>query len=129
MMVELIAERTFDRRDDGGQVTVRIYAPKKDDEWDGWSATVEIVGLPEAFREDVSGVDSFQALYLALHRACARLENAESGLRFRQNADASLPLIMPWNEGAALKSEVREFAHDKILTYLRSLPSAYTETP
>src|SRR5215213_6188430 len=103
MMAELIAERTFDRQEDGGQVTLRIYAPKKDDEWDGWSATIEIVGLQEAFREDVIGVDSFQALYLALHRACTRLENAESILTFRQNADASLPLIMPWNEGPALK--------------------------
>lgn len=128
-MTELIAERTFDRRDDGGQVTVKIYAPKKDEDWEGWSATVEIVGLPEAFRQNVSGVDSFQALYLALCRACARLEKADSILTFRRNDDANLPLIIPWNEGLALKTEVREFAHEKILTYLKSVPSASGETP
>jgi hypothetical protein len=129
MMADVIAERTFDRRDDAGQVTVRVYAPKKDDDWEGWSATIEILGLPEEFRQDVSGIDSFQALYLALSRACTRLEKADSMLKFRENADASLPLILPWNEGLALKCEVREFAQAKILTHLRSLPSASSETP
>jgi hypothetical protein len=124
-----IAERTFDRRDEGAPIIVRIYAPEKSDEWSGWSARVEIVGLPETFQEEASGVDSFQALYLALCRACARLEKLESILTFRESADANLPLILPWISGPALKADVQQFARDKILTYLDSLPPASSETP
>lgn len=126
-MAELIAERTFQRTDDASSVTVRIYAPKEDEGC--WSAKVEIAGLTENFEEDVGGVDSFQALYLALHRACSRLEKVESILSFQQDNDANLPLVLPWTAGPALRAEVKNFARGKISTYLDSLPPAAGRTP
>ena len=89
-----------------------------------WSAKIQILGLDEHVDEVSCGVDSFQALFIALRMVCFRLEKIETMLTFQDSADANLPLIVPWDGGSALKAEVYEFANDKIFAYLKSLPSA-----
>lgn len=122
-MSDLIAERTFHRSDDGGAVTVRIHAPKKDDDWSGWSAKVEIAGLPEAFHADVIGEDAFQALYLALRAVCRELAAVEPLLMFKGHSVA-LPIIMPWVGDVSLKGEIYRFITDKAVEAIKDEPSA-----
>jgi hypothetical protein len=66
---------------------------------DIWSAKIQILGLNELVDEVSCGVDSFQALYIALRMICFRLEKIETILSFQDGADAHLPLIGPWNGG------------------------------
>lgn len=113
-MTELIAERVFDRRDGLGPVTVRMFAPKKDEDWIGWSARVEILGLVAPFQKEQPGSDAFQALYLALMTVCRELEKIESTLTFR-GSNAGLPIIMPWDGDVSLKRDVYSFIIDKLL--------------
>jgi hypothetical protein len=122
-MADLIAERTFDRRDDGGPVTVRIHAPKKDNDWSGWSAKVEIAGLPETFQADVIGVDAFQALYLALRAVCRELETVEPLLMFEGHS-AALPIVMPWEGDVSRKGEVYRFIMDNVAEAVKQETSA-----
>lgn len=123
-----VAERVFRRTDTGEIVTARIFAPLKSGP-DIWSAKIQILGLNEHVEEVSCGVDSFQALYCALRMVCSRLEKIEKILTFQEGSDADLPLILPWTGGPELRAEAYDFANDKILTYLKSLPSASKGTP
>ena len=121
-----VAERVFRRTDTGETVTARIFAPLKTGP-DIWSAKIQILGLDQHVEEVSCGVDSFQALYIALRMVCSRLEKIEPLLTFQGKPNASLPIILPWNEGAASKAEVYDFANDKALAYLKSVRSAGRE--
>jgi hypothetical protein len=126
MMLTLVAERVFHRADNGETVIARIFAPLQT----GpalWSAKLQILGMNEHVEEVSCGVDSFQALCNALRMLCFRLEKIETNLTFQGSGNVGLPVIVPWDGEPGSKAEVYQFANDKILRYLKSLPTASEE--
>jgi hypothetical protein len=103
-------------------VVARIYMPKKLEGPSAWSCRIEVLGLESPFDADVTGVDSFQALYLAVRCLCMHLEPYEGGLRLLDGdaGDCGLPLIMPWHFGSLLKAEVYRLVQRRITEHLTS---------
>jgi hypothetical protein len=104
-MSEIIAERSF-RTPDGKPVVAKIYRPEKLDSSSEWSCKIEVLGPETLFEEPIIGVDSFQALYLALRRLCVHLDKiADSLVRLDGEAgNSGIPLIMPWSFSPSLKA-------------------------
>jgi hypothetical protein len=125
-MPTFVAERVFCRTDTGETVTARIFAPLKSGPG-LWSAKIQILGLDQHVEEVSCGVDSFQALCIALRMVCLHLEKIEPILTFQDQSNASVPVIVPWDFGPTLKTEVYEFANRKILAHMKSLRSATSE--
>lgn len=120
-MSVVVAEREFRRADTGTLVTTRVHAPVESSPTI-WSSRIEIVGLSEEVDEISEGVDSFQALYLALVRICFHLRKFETVLTFQGRPNASIPIVIPWDFGPALRADVYEFARGKMADYYDSLP-------
>jgi hypothetical protein len=114
-MGEIIAERRF-QSPEGKPVTARIYRPEKPDGSSEWSCRIEVLGQDVAFDEPVIGVDSFQALYLALRCLCVHLDKTADELLFPDGEarDPGIPLIMPWPLAPSLKVQVYRLIQEKI---------------
>ncbi len=114
-MTEIIAERQF-RTHEGALVAARIYAPHSMGQSSEWSCQVEIEGLEAPYEYAAIGVDSFQALYLALRALCAHIDEAAATLMFLdgRQGDAGTPLIVPWSSSPSLKAEVYRLIEAKI---------------
>jgi hypothetical protein len=114
-MSEIIAERSF-RTPEGKPVVARIYQPEQLDNSSEWSCKIEVLGMEAPFVGSAIGVDSFQALYLAMRRLCAHLDETADKLLFLDGKarDSGIPLIMPWSFGPSLKAEVYRLIQEKI---------------
>jgi hypothetical protein len=121
-MGEIVAERLFRNSDSKAPVTARIYVPEKMGQSSEWSCKITVEGLDAPFEQTIIGVDSFQALYLALRRLCVHLEKYEGTLTFLDGAvgDCGFPLIVPWNFGCSLRAEVYQLIERKIEEHLNS---------
>ena len=111
-----MAERFLRKSDSGAQVVARIFEPEEIGQSSEWSCKIEVQGLGEPYERSIIGVDSFQALCSALRVLCAYVERHEQNLVFLdgEEGDCGLPLIMPWDFGAALKAEMYELINSKI---------------
>ena len=120
-MSEIIAERSF-RTPDGKPVVARVYRPEKIGGSSEWSCKIEVQGLEAPFEQSSIGVDSFQALYLALRGLCVHLDKIADNLLFLDGkaGDSGTPLIMPWSFGGSLKAQVYELIQEKIEDELNS---------
>jgi hypothetical protein len=120
-MGEVIAERCF-RTPEGEPVVARIYRPEKMDNSSEWSCRIEVLGQDASFDEPVIGVDSFQAMYLALRRLCVHLDKSADKLLFADGEarNPGIPVIMPWPFGPSLKAEVYRLIQEKIENDLNS---------
>jgi len=87
-----------------------------------WSCRVEVFGLEPPFDKSSTGVDSFQALCLALRLLCVHLDKVTGNLVFLDGkADESgIPLIVPWSFGPSLKAEVHKLIQERIEDELNS---------
>jgi hypothetical protein len=110
----LIAERQFHKSAPGTSVIARIFAPEPNPP--DWSCKIEIDGLDHPYEKEVFGVDSLQALYLALRLLCAHLEKHEQDLAFLDGpvGDCGLPLVVPWLFGSSGKNEVYDLIERKV---------------
>jgi hypothetical protein len=95
MMTDIVAERVLRHATAGTDVVARIFAPVPIDETSEWSCKIEIQGLERPYEKPIIGVDSFQAMVLALKLLCTYLEKHEAELAFLDGApgDIGLPLI------------------------------------
>jgi hypothetical protein len=120
-MGEIIAERSF-RTPEGKPVVARVYQPEKIGSSSEWSCKIEVQGLESPFERSSMGVDSFQALYLALRGLCVQLDEIADNLVFLDGeaGDAATPLIMPWSFSRSLKTEVYRLIQEKIEGELNS---------
>jgi len=121
-MTEIVAERVFRNADSGEPVIARIYAPERMGQSSEWSCQIEVQGLEAPFRKSTIGVDSFQALHLALRLLCVHLDKYAGSLTFSDGAagDCGLPLIMPWSFDPSLKAEAYRLIENKIMESLNS---------
>ena len=117
-----VAERFFRNANSGAPVTARIYPPEKMGQSSEWLCKIEVQGLEAPFERSIVGVDSFQALYLALRLLCVHLDKYAESLTFLDGTagDCGLPLIMPWDFGPSLKAEAYRLIESKILESLNS---------
>lgn len=111
----MIAERYFRNPESGTAVVARVFAPKQIELSSEWSCKIEVNGLDNSFEKDVTGVDSFQALYLALRLVCAHLERYEHHLAFLDGpvGDCCLPLVISWCCGSSGKADIYRFSNNK----------------
>ena len=115
-MSKIVAERILQKSGSSVWVAARIYAPEKIAHSTEWSCRIEVQGLGDPWEKSIIGVDSFQALYSALRVLCAHIERYEQSLTFLdgEEGDAGLPLIIPWDFGASLKTEIYQLINKKI---------------
>jgi hypothetical protein len=78
----VIASRHLTRNDEGKtrRVTIRVRRPGRTAEIEGVCA-FEVIGLPEPYRDYAYGVDSMQALLLALSAITKSLQPHRADLR------------------------------------------------
>jgi len=114
-MSEIVAERCF-RTSEGKPVVARLYRPEKMGSSSEWSCKIEVQGLEPPFERSSIGVDSFQALYLALRGLCVQLDKTAANLVFLDGeaGDAATPLIMAWSFSRSLKTEVYRLIQKRI---------------
>jgi hypothetical protein len=115
-MSESMAERVLRSSDTGELVTARLHAPERIGQSSEWSCKIEVQGLDAPYERSIIGVDSFQALCLALRVLCAHLDKHARALKFLDGPTGScgLPLIMPWSFDSALKAEMYRLIESKI---------------
>ena len=89
-------------------MTARIFAPERTGDSSECRCRIEVLGLATPFERSLVGVDSFQALELAMSFLCSHLERHERSLAFLDGSsgDCALPLIAFCPP--SLKEEVRE---------------------
>jgi hypothetical protein len=112
-MIKIVAERLFRDSNSGACVTARIFAPERIGDSSECSCRIEVLGLAMPFERSLIGVDSFQALELAMSFLCKHLERHERSLAFLDGSsgDCALPLIAFCPP--SLKDEVRELILSK----------------
>jgi hypothetical protein len=118
MSSPVVAERIFHDSKSGKPVVARIFAARQIDQSE-WSCRIEVEGLDDRFQRDVIGIDSLQALYLALRGLVAHLEKHEHRLAFLDGrpGDCGLPLVIPWDLGAsgkAGKADIYRYIRNKL---------------
>ena len=81
-MQDVVADRTLEVSNGGilGTATVRLGRPRQSGD-DEWACPVQILGLDDDEVRDVYGVDSLQALVLALQMVRARVTTQPSGVQ------------------------------------------------
>jgi hypothetical protein len=91
VLEDVIAERAIDADGVTGAVQVRIGRPVADPEGD-WSCPIQVTGIGSDAPLSVAGVDSLQALTLALDMLRARLSAAgrEKQLRWLDGTDLEM---------------------------------------
>ncbi len=111
-MSRVMAERQFHDPVSGKSVTATVFAPER--RQSDWLCKIKIDGLDCPYEKDVFGVDSLQALYLALRLLCAHLEKHEQHLAFLDGptGDCGLPLIVPWTFGSSGKGEAYQMIQE-----------------
>jgi hypothetical protein len=111
-MTDVVAERVLRDVTTDAAVVARLSAPRRAGAI-CWSCDVEIQGLGNRFEQAISGVDSFQALYLGLRVICVHLEKHEHHLALPVNGapsgDAGLPFI------SFCPPEAKQEAHDYLI--------------
>jgi hypothetical protein len=91
---QIAAEREFERTDDGSLVRLVLGRPEPDPAPGGdWRCRVWLVGRGIAVDQYAYGVDSLQALGLALEMARALLRPGE--VTWLRQADLGLPRSLP----------------------------------
>ncbi|MGJ5131554.1 DUF6968 family protein [Bradyrhizobium oligotrophicum] len=119
-LTEVVAERVLRDVTTDTAVVARLSAPRQAGPR-SWYCDIEIRGLGNPFEMAISGVDSFQALYLGLYRTCVHLEKHEHHLADAVDGapagDANLPFISFCPPEA--KQEVHRYMHDKLTTEAR----------
>ena len=94
-MTRIVAERCFRESTSGACVTARIFEPERIGGSSECCCRIEVLGLETPFERSLVGVDSFQALELAMSFLCKHLERHERSLVFLDGSigDCALPLI------------------------------------
>lgn len=114
-MSEVIAERYFRDPESEMAVVARVFAPRQTERPSEWSCKIEVEGLDACYERDIIGVDSFQALFLALRVLCAHLEKHEHRLTHLDGpvGDCGLPIVIPWDFGPSGKADIYRFSSSK----------------
>jgi hypothetical protein len=110
----IIAERVFELEGRPRAVRVRIgkprRAPKSGDHW----CTFEISGLPEVMRFKVWGIDSLQALQLAMRAAGELLREEGHALTWCGEQELGFPRTLPSFLSAAASSRLERMIDREI---------------
>ena len=96
--IRRIAARRVFKAPNGKPVVVTLGVPQAVPGSD-WGCALQITGLNTTWRRPkyVFGIDSFQALHLAMQGAGAVLESARQKLEWLgQTEDLGMPKVLPW---------------------------------
>jgi hypothetical protein len=91
----IVAERFFELDGRAKAVRVRVRKPRRDPKTGDYWCTFELSGLDEALDFKVWGVDSLQALQLAMRAAGELLREKGRGLTWCGDSDLGFPKAYP----------------------------------
>lgn len=105
----VVAERTFEFEGRPDALQVRLRQPHRDSDTDNYWCTLELIGTPETTRFKLWGVDSLQALQLAMRAAGELLREMGPAVTWHGETDLGIPRTYPSFLSAAACSRIAEF--------------------
>ena len=110
----IVATRSFDKAT-GGIVVANVFEPKEMNPHQ-WGCRFEISGLPIDVAESAYGVDSMQALMMALEGIRVRLENSNVTLTWLQGEPHVLGITrpIPFAYGLKVQQHLTKMVEDEV---------------